>query len=382
MDTKNKALVKKVGTAIAVIILVLIFDRLTNGAFASQRNLVILLKQSAVLMILTSSLMMILIEKNIDLSGGAGVYLTGTICALMIVKAGISIYIAIPVTLVLGVLMGAINGFFIGYIGLPAFIVTLAAQQVFRGIGYTLTNCATVGPMPKNFTVISEAFIPSYVSVAIVLLIFVLFAVTNIRKYRQMGEWYGGKGKLIENLAIAAVAAVVLSWMFLGYRGCPMAVVIAVIVAFVAYLITTKTVYGRQVYLIGGNIEATKLAGINTVKRVFQSYLFEGLMYGIAGIVLTARLGGAASTGGNLLELDAVAASCIGGVSMTGGVGTVLGAACGVVILTAIDNIMSLMNISSYLQMVIKGIVLLIAVCLDLYANKGKLRFKLLNNKK
>lgn len=382
MDTKKKALMKKAGTVVGILALVLIFNNLTNGAFASQRNLVILLKQSAVLMILTSSLMMILIEKNIDLSGGAGVYLTGTLCALMIVKAGVSIYMAIPLTLIIGVLMGAINGFFIGYIGLPAFIVTLAAQQVFRGIGYTLTNCATVGPMPKNFTAISEAFIPTYFSVMLVIVIFVLFSIANIRKYKQMGEWYGGKTKLIENIAVACIAAIILSWMFLGYRGCPMAVVIAVIVAEIAYLITTKTVYGRQVYLIGGNIEATKLAGINTVKRVFQSYLFEGLMYGIAGIVLTARLGGAASTGGNLLELDAVAASCIGGVSMTGGVGTVLGAACGVVILTAIDNIMSLMNISSYLQMVIKGIVLLMAVCLDLYANKGKLRFKLLNSKK
>ena len=160
-----------------------------------------------------------------------------------------------------------------------------------------------------------------------------------------------------------------------------MAVVIAVIVALVTYLITTKTVYGRHIYLIGGNIEATRLAGVDIVKRVVQSYLYEGLMYGIAGIVLTARLGGAASTGGNLLELDAVAAACIGGVSMNGGSGTVLGATCGVIILTAIDNVMSLMNISSYLQMVIKGIILLLAVCLDLYTNKAKFRFKLNKNK-
>lgn len=381
MGTKNKSILKKAGIVIALVLLALVFNQVTNHSFASQRNLTILLKQAAVLMILTSGLMMLLIEKNIDLSGGAGVYLTGTVCALMIVKGNMPMVPAICITLVLGVLMGAANGFFIGYLGLPAFIVTLAAQLVFKGIGYTLTDCATVGPMPSEFTAISETFIPSQAAVAMVIVILILFIAANINKYRKMGQWYGGITKLAENIGIAVIVAALLCWMFLGYRGCPMAVVIAVIVAFAAHLITTKTVYGRHVYLIGGNIEATRLAGVNTVKRIFQSYLFEGLMYGIGGIVLTARLGGAASTAGNLLELDAVAAACIGGVSMNGGAGTVVGAACGVIILTAIDNVMSLMNISSYLQMVIKGTILLLAVCLDLYTNKAKFRFKLNNEK-
>lgn len=156
-----------------------------------------------------------------------------------------------------------------------------------------------------------------------------------------------------------------------------MAAVIAGLIAFMSYIITTKTTFGRKIFLIGGNKEASRLAGINIEDIVFKSYLYEGLMYGIGGIVLTARLGGAASTGGNLLELDAVAAACIGGVSMSGGAGSIVGCICGVLILTAIDNVMSLMNISSYLQMVIKGIILLFAVCLDLYTNKAKFKFKL-----
>ena len=381
METKNKSYIKKIGSIVGIIILAVIFNSMTKGAFASQRNLTMLLKQSAVLMILTSSLMILLIEMNIDLSGGAGVYLAGTICALMIVKAGVSTYVAIPLTIIIGIIMGSLNGFFIGVLGLPAFIVTLAAQQIFRGIGYTLTDCATVGPMPSEFNIISEFFIPSKIAIILTIVLFAVFVLVQSKNYKKMEAWYGGKMKLIENIAIAAVIVGILCWMFAGYRGLPMAVVIAVIVALVTYLITTKTVYGRHIYLIGGNIEATRLAGVDTVKRVVQSYLYEGLMYGIAGIVLTARLGGAASTGGNLLELDAVAAACIGGVSMNGGSGTVLGAACGVIILTAIDNVMSLMNISSYLQMVIKGIILLLAVCLDLYTNKAKFRFKLNKNK-
>ncbi|MEG2624512.1 MAG: ribose ABC transporter permease, partial [Clostridia bacterium] len=137
-----------------------------------------------------------------------------------------------------------------------------------------------------------------------------------------------------------------------------------------------------HIYLIGGNIEAARLAGVRTDRRIFQSYVMEGLIYGIAGVVLCARLGGAASTAGQGLELDAVAAACIGGTSMSGGTGSIVGVGLGVVLLTMIDNVMSLMNVSSFLQMVAKGIILLIAVCLDLYMNKQKYKFKLVNKKK
>lgn len=382
MSKTQKHILKRAGTCIALLLMFYIFNRLTNQAFFSQRNLTMLLKQASVLMILTSSLMMLLVETNIDLSGGAGVYLSGVTCALLIVKGGWPVGPAIIVTIMAGVMMGAVNGFFIGKVGLPAFIVTLAAQQVFRGIGYVLTDCATVGPMPKQFTAISETFIPPAVSVAVVGVIFAAVVFVNIKNYRTMGKWYGSKGKLAEQLLLAAAISVLAVWVFSGYKGIPMAAVIASVLAFTSCVITTKTAFGRKIFLIGGNKEASRLAGISIDNIVFKSYLYEGLMYGIGGIVLTARLGGAASTGGNLLELDAVAAACIGGVSMSGGAGSMVGCVCGVLILTAIDNVMSLMNISSYLQMVIKGAILLFAVCLDLYTNKAKFKFRLTNNNK
>lgn len=381
MDTKaKKHLLRQAGTCIVIVAMFYIFNILTNNSFFSQRNLTMLLKQASVLMILTSSLMLLLIETNIDLSGGAGVYLSGVICALLIVRGEWGVVPAILVTIIAGICMGAMNGFFIGKIGLPAFIVTLAAQQIFRGTGYVLTDCATIGPMPKELTAISETFIPKVVSVAMIFIIFALFAMTNIRNYKKMGKWYGTRGHLIENLLLGMIVSGVAIWVFSGYKGIPMAAVIAFAIAFLSYIITTKTSFGRKIYLIGGNKEASRLSGINLEGIVFKSYLYEGLMYGIGGIVLTARLGGAASTGGNLLELDAVAAACIGGVSMSGGAGSIVGCVCGVLILTAIDNVMSLMNISSYLQMVIKGVILLFAVCLDLYTNKAKFKFKLNKN--
>ena len=370
--------IKNISIAIVSIILLVVFNKITNNAFISQRNLTMLLKQSSVLMILASTLMVLLIERNIDLSGGAGVYLTSVIVATLIVKFDVSIFLAIIVALIVGVLMGAANGYFIGYMGLPAFIVTLAAQQIFRGTGYVLTNAATIGPMPKKFTWISEAYVSPKVSIIISIAIFIAFVAYHLYQYNKMKKLYGTIGKLIQNILIALAATGISIWVFGGYKGCPMAVVIAMIVATVMYFVTTKTVYGRHAYLIGGNIEAAKLAGVRTDRRVFQSYIMQGLIYGIAGIVLTARLGGAAATGGNLLELDAVAAACIGGTSMSGGSGTILGVAAGVVILTSIDNVMSLMNVSSYLQMVIKGIILLFAVSLDLYVNRHRFKFKLI----
>lgn len=381
---KNTNNIRNVVLTIAGVILLAIFNKITNNAFISQRNLIMLLKQSSVLMILASTLMVLLVMRNIDLSGGAGVYLTSVIVAILIVKLNVNMYLAIAIALLAGVIMGAINGYFIGYLNLPAFIVTLAAQQIFRGIGYVLTNAATIGPMPKKFNLISEAHIPPTACIIITIILFAAFIIHNLYQYKKMNKYYGGFKKLVRNSIIALILAGISIWIFGGYKGCPMAVVISSIVACCMYFVTTKTVYGRHAYLIGGNIEAAKLAGVRTDKRIFQSYVMQGLIYGIAGIVLTARLGGAAATGGNLLELDAVAAACIGGTSMSGGTGTILGLVGGVLILTAIDNVMSLMNVSSYLQMVIKGVILLIAVCFDLYVNRYKFKFKLIKttNKK
>lgn len=382
MDKTKLHIIKKIGTLISLIVIFTLFNYFTNNAFFSQRNLTMLLKQASVLMILTSSLMLLLIETNIDLSGGAGVYLTGVICALLIVKGGMGIVPAIIIAIVSGILMGALNGLFVGKIGLPAFIVTLATQLIFRGIGYVLTDCATIGPMPKEFISISEFTISPIISVLLVLIILIIFIIESLHNFKKMGKFYGSKGKLINNILLASIVSAIAIWVFWGYKGIPMAVLIATIIAFISYIITTKTVFGRKIYLIGGNKEASKLAGISIDNIMFKSYLYEGLMYGIGGIVLTARLGGAASTGGNLLELDAVAAACIGGVSMNGGAGNIIGCVIGVLILTAIDNVMSLMNISSYLQMVVKGTILLFAVCLDLYTNRAKFKFKLSNKKR
>lgn len=382
LKLNNKLFNKTAIGFLVVAVMLVVFNQITNSVFLTQRNLTMLLKQSSVLMILASSLMMLLITRNFDLSGGAGVYLTGTIMALLIVNHGWNVWLAMTVGLALGITMGFAIGLLVGYLRLPAFIVTLGAQLVFRGTGYVLTNAATIGPLPKTFTNLSDAYIPPTAAIIVVILLLLIFIISNIRNYRKLGRWYGGKDKLQKNVVLGVLLSLIMTWVFVGYRGIPMAVVIAFGVAVVMHFVASKTVYGRHIYLIGGNIEAAKLAGVRTSQRICQAYVIQGLMYGIAGIVLCARLGGAAATGGQLLELDAVAAACIGGTSMSGGIGTIMGVGVGVVIFTMIDNVMSLMNVSSHFQMVAKGAILLIAISIDMLANKAKFMFKLVKRTK
>ncbi len=377
VSIKNKNILKTGSRILVVAVMLVVFNLITKNIFLTQRNLTMLLRQSSVLMILASSLMMLLITRNIDLSGGAGVYLTGVIMAILIVNHGWNPWLAMAVAIALGLTMGFTIGILVGYLQLPAFIVTLGAQLVFRGTGYVLTNAATIGPLPKAITNISDAYIPPVPAIITVAVLCIIFIAINLRSYKKLGKWYGSKEKLEVNILIAIVLAAVLCWVFIGYKGLPMAVVIAFAVALVMHFVASKTVYGRHIYLIGGNIESARLAGVRTPKRICQAYVVQGLMYGIAGTVLCARLGSAAATGGQLLELDAVAAACIGGTSMSGGVGTILGLSVGVVIYTMIDNVMSLMNVSSHLQMVAKGTILLMAISIDMVANKAKFRFKL-----
>ncbi len=378
---KNSKTLRTAGIAVLILLLLFVFNAITNKVFLTERNLTMLLRQSSVLMVLASSLMMLLITRNIDLGGGAGVYLTGTVMAILIVRHGWNTWAAISVGIVLGIIMGTVVGWFIGYFGLPAFIVTLGAQLIFRGTGYVLTNAATIGPLPKDFTAISDAYIPETISIVLMVILGLLYLGVQFRSFKKLGKWYGGRDKLIKNILITIVFIAAAAWVFGGYRGIPMAVLIAAVVAVIMHFISSKTVYGREIYLIGGNMEASRLAGVRTSRRIWQAYVVQGLMYGIAGALLCARLGSAAATGGQLLELDAVAAACIGGTSMSGGVGSIMGLSVGVVLYTMIDNVMSLMNVSSHLQMVAKGLILLMALSLDTLANKVKYRFKLVNRK-
>ncbi len=376
----NKKMLTHLVMLVGIVVMVYVFSHLTRGVFASARNLTLLTKQGSVLMIVACGLMLLLVERNFDLSGGAAVYFVSVVVSKMVVTYKFDLVTSISVALACGLILGCINGIFIGYIAVPAFIATLASQLVFKGVGYTWTDAATIGPIPDRLADLAEGYIPNTASGVLITIVCLLVCALTILNYRKMRAWYGGINRLVMELAVAVAIGGIAFWVFTGYHGIPTCVLFASIMIGITWFIANKTVFGRHIFIIGGNPEAARLVGIKTRRRVFQSYVYMGLVYGVAGVVITARLGGSTATTANLIELDAVAAACIGGTSMSGGVGSVGGVALGVLILSAVDNVMSLMNISSYAQMVVKGLILLFAVCMDVYVNRST--FKLFKRKK
>lgn len=280
---------KNILMAAGVIILMCIFNLLTGNIFTSVRNLTLLMKQGSVLMIVASGLMLLLIERNFDLSGGAAVYFVSVIAAQCAVTYKLPLPLALLIAMLCGLLMGALNGFFIGYVGIPAFIGTLAAQLLFKGIGYTWTNAATIGPLSDEFAWLSEGYIPPAASAVLIAAVALAACLFCISDYKKMRQWYGSVNRLFTRIAAIVIAAALAIWIFTGYYGIPMCVFFAAVMASITGFISNKTVFGRHIYIIGGNPEAANLSGIKTKRRIFQSYVYMGVIYGVAGIVITAR---------------------------------------------------------------------------------------------
>jgi D-xylose transport system permease protein len=355
-----------------IIAIMFIFNMLTDGVFLSQRNFSLLLRQSSILGIVSAGMVMLMVARQIDLSAGSAVYLVSAVAAQLTVTYQFGIVPSILCAIVVGVLIGSFQGLMVSKFNIPAFIVTLAGMLIFRGIGYVWTNAATIGPVSSGFIKISEGYVSLTLSTLLIVFgaaaaVFIHFRNANrLKQWVSFNEnfWY----KLIPIILLAGLA----SWVFLGYKGIPMAVAVVVVgIVFMNFLMS-NTKFGRNLYVYGGNPEAARLSGIKTSRILFYAFAVMGFIYGIAGVLITARLGSAAPTAGNLLELDAIAASVIGGTSLSGGAGIIPGALVGALLLSAIDNCMSLMNVSSFLQMVVKGLILLAAVWFDFYVRKKK----------
>ncbi|QTH41570.1 sugar ABC transporter permease [Cohnella sp. LGH] len=355
-----------------ILILMIIFNDLTNGVFLSQRNISLLLKQSAILGVVSAGMVLLIVARQIDLSAGSAVYLVSAVMAQLSVTYQWGLVPSILCALLAGLLMGAWQGLLVAKFNIPAFIVTLAGMLIFKGVGYVWTNAATLGPVSSDLVFLSEGYVSTAGSAILIIAGAALAIGLVMRDAARLKKWVKSGAKMWYKAAIIAVVAVLVGWIFLGYRGIPMAVLIMAATVTVLYFVMSRTKFGRNLYVIGGNPDAARLAGIKTTKHLFQSFVLMGAVYGIAGVLITARLGSSAPTAGNLLELDAIAAAVIGGTSLSGGVGVIPGALIGALLLSAIDNCMSLMNVSSFLQMVVKGLILLAAVWFDVSVRKRK----------
>jgi D-xylose transport system permease protein len=345
----------------------------TGGTFVTQRNLILLALQTSIVSLAAISAVMLIVTRNFDLSVGSAVALVGVILALLTVKHDMNPALAVLIAIGGGVVMGAWQGFWVTRIGVSSFIVTLAGMLYFRGVAMIATNGATVAPLPRSLTGLATGFLPPVWSIAIILVSLAAYAGLRLAEIRRAGV-LGVGGKFVPDVlraVLPAVAAAVLAIWIASWQGIPYLVLLVAICTFVAEFVMRRTRYGAQLYAIGGNPEAARLSGINISRAIFRNFVIAGLGYGITGVALTARVSGAiGGSAGLFLELDAIAAAIIGGTSLSGGRGRVLGALLGALLMGSLNNGMSLMNVPTFYQDTARGIVLLLAVAIDQFSRR------------
>lgn len=384
IKTLFRANIRQYGMFIALFVIMIVFNILTEGTFVSARNLTNLYLQTGYIAVLAVGMVLVIVAGHIDLSVGSVAAFTGAIAAILQVKMGIPTLPAIGITLVVGMMIGAWQGFWIAYRGVPAFIVSLASMLIFRGAVIGITKGQTIGPFAESFNKISTGYLADIaaiegvhvLSIVIGLLAVGLYVFSEIRK-RNTRKQYGFEILPVPLFAmqLLAIAALVMGFILSMalYKGIPYTVMIVVALVALYTFITKKTPIGRHIYAIGGNLEAAKLSGINTKKTLFAVFVSMGTLAAMSGIVYSARLNSAAPSAGTLFELDAIAASFIGGASASGGIGSVIGAIIGALVMASINNGMSLLNLDISFQYLIKGMVLLMAVWFDISTrSKGK----------
>ncbi|PKM93119.1 MAG: sugar ABC transporter permease [Firmicutes bacterium HGW-Firmicutes-1] len=367
---------------IALLSIWIIFALLTEGIFLTSRNLSNLFLQMVTVGFLACGMVLVIVATHIDLSVGSVAGTLGAVAAALMTKAGLNPVLTIIITLGCGVLVGCWHGFWISYRGVPAFIVTLASMTAFKGITLAITKGATIGEFPLGFKALGQGYVPklflknaSFNDTSIIIGIFfiILFIILDLRKrnsrIKHDLEVISMPFQILRMALVAAVISIPCMVM-ISYRGIPYAVLLLIGIVLIFTFTTKKTKFGRYVYAIGGNKQAARLSGVN-IKRVnFFIFVLMGLLTALASIVFTGRLNAATTSAGNLFELDAIAACYIGGTSSSGGVGTIVGAIIGALVMASLDNGMSLLNVEIMYQYIIKGAILLFAVWIDFMTNK------------
>jgi len=367
------------------------FEFLTGGVLLAPVNITNLVLQNSYIVIMALGMLLIIVGGNIDLSVGSIVGFVGAIAATLMVDYKMPWVPVVGLSLVLGALIGSAQGYFVAFARIPSFIVTLGGMLIFRGLTGNILLGQFVGPFPQDFQSISSGFIPDVLSAPLVavfggssafsptfrwtsMLIGMLGAglliVTSARRWRREKAHtietepfalFAGKN------AVFAILIVGLSYLLASYRGLPNVLVIMGLLILLYMFVTTRMTIGRRVYALGGNRLAAQLSGVRTERLIFLTFVNMGVLAGLAGLIVAARLNSATPSAGNSFELDVIAACFIGGASASGGVGKVMGVVIGAFVMGVMNNGMSILGIGIYWQYVVKGIVLLAAVYVDVY---------------
>ncbi|WXR60369.1 sugar ABC transporter permease [Peptostreptococcaceae bacterium AGR-M142] len=347
----------------------------SSKTFLTPRNLSNLFKQMSVTAVLAMGMFMILVNLHIDLSLGSLVGLSGGVCALLMYHFNLNPFLAIVLTILLGILCGIFTGSWVNA-GVPAFIASLGGMLAYRGAIMGLSQGASIPTSHPHFRFLGTAYIPFNLGWILGIITCVLVFYLSLKKRQSRIKFNFEVNSLQKEILINSVyVCLILLFVYImnSYKGIPMPIAIVIVLALILHYVATKTKFGRQVFAIGGNKEAARLSGINIKARTLQIFIISGMMAAIAGILLTARLGTATTDAGNGFELDAVASCVIGGTSLLGGEGTIIGAVLGALVMASLDNGMSILNTESYWQLIVKGLILILAVFIDIYnKKKGK----------
>ncbi len=361
----------------AIAVIWLFFGQLTDGAFLTPRNFSNLLRQMAITGMLASGMVFIIISGEIDLSVGASLGLLGGVAAIMDYTYHFPVPVTILTVIVLGVGIGLFNGYWVAYLRVPSFIVSLAGFLAFRGLLLGLTKGTTVPLESPALVMIGQAYLPTMFGNLLGLGLFALMAVLTFRTRSGRAQHGLAVSPLWQDMVkLGVIGAVIVGFVYTlnQYEGIPVPVLVTLVILGIFSFLAKQTVFGRRIYSVGSNLEATRLSGVNVRMVKMLVFGLMGLMCAFAGLTTTARLAAGSPSAGTLGELDAIASCFIGGASSRGGVGTVYGALIGALIMASLDNGMSMIGVESFWQMIVKGAILLLAVWIDVISGAGSER--------
>ncbi len=377
-----KSNIREYGMLIALIVIMIFFYFMTDGILMKPINITNLVLQNSYVIIMALGMLLIIVSGWIDLSVGSVAAFVGAIAGVMIVKWDWNWMLVMAICLVAGGLIGAWQGYWVAYLKIPAFIVTLAGMLVFRGLTLVMVRGEAIGPFPEGFRNISGGYIPDFfhnegfhiTTMVVGVLVAILLIIADIRTRRNQ-EKYGFEvtpfSFFVAKQVFLTLAVMGFCYLMASYKGIPnLLVIMFPLVAIYAFL-TNQTVIGRRIYALGGNEKAARLSGVNTQGLLFLTFVNMGVLAALAGMVVASRLNSSTPNAGEGFELDVIAACFIGGASASGGIGTVIGAVVGAFFVGVMNNGMSLLGVGIDWQQSIKGFVLLAAVLFDLY-NKNK----------
>ncbi|MDQ0642244.1 multiple monosaccharide ABC transporter permease [Microbacterium murale] len=379
------------GIYIAFVAIILLFTILTGGTLLSPENVTNIVLQNAHILIMALGMILVIVGGHIDLSVGSVLAFASAVSAVLVIRMGMPWWVGVIAAIVVGIVVGAWQGYWVAYVGIPAFIVTLAGMLLFRGLTWLVLNNVSLSPFPTDYREVASGFldgpfgtitvgqgeglmaVPQTVDIftlviGVLAVIGVVVSSLRSRRTRQ------GYNQIVESMPLFVLKLVVISAVLLAFawalaynRGFPIVLIIVAVLILIYQVIANRTVFGRHVYAVGGNLSAARLSGVNVRSVNFWIFVNMGFLTGIAAAVFSSRSNGAQPGMGNMFELDVIAACFIGGASTMGGVGRVGGALVGGLVMAVMTNGMQLMGVPQSSQQIVKGLVLLLAVAFDIY---------------